>query len=508
MPPVLDCTAAVLDGVWPYELARPRPETEAVSRYLHNDLLRIVQTTNDRLAELQASDLHPEARRYAEDRFIRTARAMAVLRVESTVRQIGGMSILGSPGMPELMRPPEARPRRAEEVTATVRPDPPAPEVTAVVRPTRPVEETRVIPAVWPSPREREVDTTLPVAREVRQPSRPAPPVVDVAQVFPFSRPPRHSSADPEDVYESGWSEPTRVVDAAPSEGFADGVEVRSADPVAHVAPVVEPVAGPVAPRLPRPAPVEPPVVGVPEPDAAAPPIRYRSTESAPYLAPAVSNSLSANGSGGVRQGGQGGLEPLVGSLARQEPSLKWLIGERPDGSTVVVTDVLSGWIPPGVVLAAGLTVLAPQRRDGRMEDWVGPLQGSARYAPGDRIDGRRATSSRVTEEPFAVVEVADNLGWSLGEATLLHEGIPRIVHTLARAAAAGTGVNEAELDVLRVHVETAVQTMLSAYPDVNEQMAVSCMLMGATEAMAGQHATLAAYHFGWYQAFAGRRWE
>lgn len=185
---------------------------------------------------------------------------------------------------------------------------------------------------------------------------------------------------------------------------------------------------------------------------------------------------------------------------------MKWLAGRRADGSVVVVTDVMWGWIPPGVVVPAGVVVLAPQRRSGRMQEWVGSLVDSVEYVPGNRIVGGDAVAGG--EEPFAVVEADPDLGWHLGEATRLHEGLPRIVHTLARAGAGRTGVAEAELDILRVHVQTGVRSLLGQYPSVGEQLALSCMLMGAAEAIAGGQDVLAAYHYGWYEQIAGRRWE
>ena len=77
-----------------------------------------------------------------------------------------------------------------------------------------------------------------------------------------------------------------------------------------------------------------------------------------------------------------------------------------------------------------------------------------------------------------------DDLGWELGEATHWRDGLPRMVHTLARAGAAGTGIVEAEIDLLRVHSDTARYQLLAQYPDVDPAL-LNCLLLAATEAIA-----------------------
>jgi hypothetical protein len=198
-----------------------------------------------------------------------------------------------------------------------------------------------------------------------------------------------------------------------------------------------------------------------------------------------------------------------MSSLARQEPALNWLVAQCDDGVAVVVTDVASGWIPPGVVLPAGVRVLEPQRRSGCVDDWVSGVVRSARYKPGDRIGGNGLSARVVSEEPFAVIDVDGDLGRRLSDAARVVEGVPRIAHTLVKASVAGAGVSEAEMDVLRVHVQMAVQELLSGYPDVKEQRVIACALLGAAEAMAAGQGVLAGYHMAWYEVLAGRKvWQ
>ena len=77
---------------------------------------------------------------------------------------------------------------------------------------------------------------------------------------------------------------------------------------------------------------------------------------------------------------------------------------------------------------------------------------------------------------------------------------MPRIVHTLAKAAAAGTGVVEDEVDLLRVHLDTARYQLLDQYPDVDLTLLLNCLLMAATERIVSGDSISANYHFAWFQ--------
>jgi hypothetical protein len=78
---------------------------------------------------------------------------------------------------------------------------------------------------------------------------------------------------------------------------------------------------------------------------------------------------------------------------------------------------------------------------------------------------------------------------------------LPRIVHTLAKAGAAHTGVVDAEIDVLRVHSDTARYQLLAQYPDVDAALLSNCLLLAATEAIATGDELSANYHFAWFEA-------
>ncbi len=83
-----DCTPWVIGGLWPAELETVTRETAVVAEYLKNDLQRIANSANERLRAVQFAGYSEDARRAEEARIINVARAFAVLRVESTVRQL------------------------------------------------------------------------------------------------------------------------------------------------------------------------------------------------------------------------------------------------------------------------------------------------------------------------------------------------------------------------------------------------------------------------------------
>ncbi len=196
-------------------------------------------------------------------------------------------------------------------------------------------------------------------------------------------------------------------------------------------------------------------------------------------------------------------LNRLLEFVVRQEPRLNWAIGEGVDGTPVLVTDLAHGWIPPGIALPAGVRLLAPERRTGKVSALIGDTVQAMTYAPGDSL--RRSADFAATKsssEPRRLPEV-EHLGRVLSEATRGHDGLPRIVHRLADAAAAGTGVIDQEVDVLRVHLDTVRYQLLVQYPAVNPALLLDCLLLAATESFAVGDSISANYHLAWYQHLA-----
>jgi hypothetical protein len=193
-------------------------------------------------------------------------------------------------------------------------------------------------------------------------------------------------------------------------------------------------------------------------------------------------------------------LRRLVAFVARQEPRLNWAVGDHEDGTTVLVTDLAHGWIPPGIKLPAGVRLLEPGRRIGKVSALIGDSTRAATYTPGDPLGWSiDFAATQFSVQPRELPAVQD-LGWQLSQATHWRDGMPRIVHTLAKAAAAGTGVVEDEADLLRVHLDTARYQMLDQYPDVDLTLLLNCLLVAATERFVSGDSISANYHFAWFQ--------
>jgi hypothetical protein len=193
-------------------------------------------------------------------------------------------------------------------------------------------------------------------------------------------------------------------------------------------------------------------------------------------------------------------LQRLLAFVVHQEPRLNWAVGDRPDGSTVIVTDLAHGWIPPGITLPAGVRLLEPDQRTGRISALVGESRRTVTYTPGDslgRLDDLAETKASAQPRELRAV---DDPGWELSQATHWRDGLPRMVHTLAKAAAAGTGVAEEEIDLLRVHLDTARYQLLTQYPRVNPALLLNCLLLAATEAAVTGDSMSANYHLAWFQ--------
>lgn len=192
-------------------------------------------------------------------------------------------------------------------------------------------------------------------------------------------------------------------------------------------------------------------------------------------------------------------LERLLHFVARQEPGLRWAVGERADGAVLLVTDLAHGWIPAGVTLPADVQVLPPARRRARVRELLGDVASAVVYQPGDLFDASAADDRTLTSSQGRHLPAVDDLGLKLADATHWRDGLPRLVHALAMAGAARTGVVDSELDVLRVHSDTARYQVLAQYPDVESELLCNCMLLAATEAIAAGDERSANYHFAWF---------
>ncbi|MHA7648733.1 DUF5631 domain-containing protein [Mycobacterium sp. ML4] len=193
-------------------------------------------------------------------------------------------------------------------------------------------------------------------------------------------------------------------------------------------------------------------------------------------------------------------LYGLLAFVARQEPRLNWAVGERPDGTTVLVTDLAHGWIPPGIAVPEGVRLLEPDARAGRAADLLGPTARAVTYVPGDPARwSSAAPDPRTSVDPLQLPAVED-LGRQLGVATHGREGLPRLVNALAKAAAAGADIVEPEIDLLRVHLDTSRYQVLAQYPDIDRAQLLHCMVLAATVDFVSGDPVAANYHFSWFK--------
>nr|BBX79713.1 hypothetical protein MFLOJ_35000 [Mycobacterium florentinum] len=471
----------MIGGLWPAELSTVTDETTALAEYLEKDLQRITTSANKQLGMVKRSGLTDVGRRAAEARVIDEARARAVRRVESTMRQL------------ELMKAQVRARRQTAQVarrfsTADLEKTQVIPAVPAaepdVVAPA--IDETQVIPVVpekEPVVSGRSLDHTQVI------PVVPAEPVAD--------EPESEISADDERDSSGGRhrapSEHSTVdiaipglpeVPLAPADAESETAQLPKLLPPEDVRPELEPEAV----SEPEPEAVseaEPEAVSEAEPEAEPEP------EPEPVSAPAARVEAESDSER---------LHRLLAFVVRQEPGLNWAIGDLADGTTLLVTDLAHGWIPSGITLPVGVRLLAPGRRTGKASAWLGEATRTATYTPGDRVG--RATDFAATESSVQARELpaVEDLGWELGRVTHWRDGLPRLVHTLAKAATAGTGVVEEEADLLRVHLDTARYQLLSQYPDVVPALLLNCLLLAATESSVAGDTISANYHLAWFQ--------
>ncbi|CAM4302956.1 hypothetical protein MB901379_00051 [Mycobacterium basiliense] len=195
-------------------------------------------------------------------------------------------------------------------------------------------------------------------------------------------------------------------------------------------------------------------------------------------------------------------LRRLLTFVARQEPRLRWAVGQLEDGAVVLATDLAHGWIPPGIMVPEGVRLLPPGQRSRRGTALLGVTARTVTYSPGDSLAWtERPTATRSSVRPRELPNL-ENLEQKLSDATLARAELPRVVHILAKAAAAGTHVAEDEIDLVRVHLDTAQHETLAQYPGVDVPLLLNCMLLAAIESSVTGDAMSANYHFSWFRAF------
>lgn len=195
-------------------------------------------------------------------------------------------------------------------------------------------------------------------------------------------------------------------------------------------------------------------------------------------------------------------LHRLLDAVARQEPQLRWAIGDRDDASTTLATDLASGWIPPHIEIPTGLHLPTPAHRRANLAALLGDTTLTAAYTPGQFIPKAEDTEPvSMSIRPRQTPDVED-LGWELAQATKWRDGLPRLAHTLAKAASTGTGYLDSEVDLLREHLTTVARQVLGDYPDnVDPAKVGNWQLLATIDALIKGEKTSANYHFAWFQA-------
>jgi hypothetical protein len=287
----------------------------------------------------------------------------------------------------------------------------------------------------------------------------------------------------------------TQIMPAVPAEGPARE-EPTATSPLPPPRTATQPgdtaVAGPPAAAVPEPrAPITPHQTSTQEHTADA----VTRPTAQPVASPAPAPENVANPELRSQQ-----LQHLLAFVVQQEPGLNWAIGDQADGTTVLVTDLAHGWIPPGITLPAGVQLLEPQRRPGTISVLLGEQTQAKTYSPGDPVDHSADIAAMQSSVHPRALPVVNDLGWELGRATHWRDGLPRIVHTLARAAAARTGILEEEAELLQGHLEIARYQLLTEYPNTDPALLNNYLLLAATEAFVAQDPISANYHLAWFR--------
>ena len=461
----VDCTPWVTGGLWPAELSTVTADTAPLVKYLKADLQKIVNSANEELMGIRRAGLADPMRQAEEARVINGARAFAVRRVESTVRHLRNMT-------PKL--PAEDRPVQPVNGTADA-------------------EKTRrfkIVPAAPPETTEPP-DSPAPPRPEYSDSDHREAAVVDLHPVEPVA-----PAEQPAPAVEFDFDEPEELAPSPPIDPDDTDVLEEIATVLQEIAPLAE---APLdqARRPPAPAhrtevPVEesPPPPAARQPEPPVPPVDDAPTAQQP--APAVESESEREW-----------LVRLLKFVARQEPGLRWAVGTREDGTTLLVTDIAHGWIPPGITLPAEVRLLPPERRTGTAVALLGHTPTLATYAPSDPLGWAADYDVSDTSSQPRELPAVDDLGWLLSEATHWRDGLPRMVHTLAKAGAAGTGVIDAEIDILRVYLDTSRYQLFAQYPDIDSALLLNCLLLAATEGIATGNLLDANYHFAWFQVLS-----
>lgn len=233
----------------------------------------------------------------------------------------------------------------------------------------------------------------------------------------------------------------------------------------------------------------------------------WKAGASSSTMAGASALSATAGATAGAvsaRAAEQQRLQRIVDAVARQEPRISWAAGLRDDGTTtLLVTDLAGGWIPPHVRLPANVTLLEPtaRRRDADVIDLLGAVVAVAAHESNTYVAEPGPDAPALTGDRSArsAIPKVDEFGPTLVEAVRRRDSLPRIAQAIALPAVRKTGVLENEAELLHGCITAVKESVLKAYPSHELTAVGDWMLLAAIEALIDEQDYLANYHLAWY---------
>lgn len=240
---------------------------------------------------------------------------------------------------------------------------------------------------------------------------------------------------------------------------------------------------------------------------AASKAVAGQAGASSSTMAGASALSATAGATAGAvsaRAAEQQRLQRIVDAVARQEPRISWAAGLRDDGTTtLLVTDLAGGWIPPHVRLPANVTLLEPtaRRRDADVIDLLGAVVAVAAHESNTYVAEPGPDAPALTGDRSArsAIPKVDEFGPTLVEAVRRRDSLPRIAQAIALPAVRKTGVLENEAELLHGCITAVKESVLKAYPSHELTAVGDWMLLAAIEALIDEQDYLANYHLAWY---------
>lgn len=227
------------------------------------------------------------------------------------------------------------------------------------------------------------------------------------------------------------------------------------------------------------------------------------ASAASPLASATAAATLGATaGNASQRSAEQQRLRRIVDAMARQEPNISWAAGLRDGGrTTLLVTDLAGGWIPPHVRLPAQVTLLEPatRRPDATVEDLLGAVTVAAVHQPHSYIGEPEPDAPALTGDRTArIAPTVEELGPTLAEAVRRRDGLPRIAQAVAVAAARKYGIPDNEAELLHERAAEIQQLVLATYPHHDAAAAVDWMLLAAINALIEGNHPAANYHLAW----------